>query len=164
PERFWDFSGSTFNMQRLDYPIHGMILAIQSRPLAQLYNGLLMGRILDLELRSEIGEDPLTLPEMFGEVRDAIWSEVAGARNVDSYRRALQRQHLKHLINLVVQPTPGTPEDASTLARADLKALNTAIERALSRGGLDAYTEAHLDETSARIEAALDADLIRKAG
>jgi hypothetical protein len=55
------------------------------------------------------------------------------------------------------------PEDASTLARADLVALQKSITTALnSTALLDASTRAHLDESQARIAAALDAGLQRQ--
>ena len=59
------------------------------------------------------------------------------------------------MVTLVVKPAKGTPEDASTLARADLITLKGGIDKALSGGTLDAITRAHLDESRARIEAAL---------
>jgi hypothetical protein len=44
PERMWDFSGSLFSMQRLDYPVHNAVIGIQSMPLNHLYHPLLMSR------------------------------------------------------------------------------------------------------------------------
>ena len=164
PERFWDFGGSTFRMQRLDYPLHQLVAAIQSRPLNHLYDGMLLNRMLDIELRTGNGGDPLTLPEMFREVREAIWLEVAAGKDVNSFRRALQRAHLAKLIGLVVNPGASVPEDASTLARADLKQLQAQIRTALASQLLDAYNRAHLDETVARIDAALEAGIQRQLG
>jgi hypothetical protein len=164
PERFGDFTGSVWRMSRLDYPVHAVVRQIQSLPLNHLYNGMLMSRMLDIELRSANGGNPLTLPEMFGDLREAIWAEVDSGSNINSFRRSLQRDHLSRLVGMIVNPAPDVPEDACTLARADLKTLQSGIEKAMSRGGLDAYTAAHLDETAARIEAALDADIQRKIG
>lgn len=59
------------------------------------------------------------------------------------------------------QARRGTTEDARTLARADLQTIAAQIEARLAGGGLDAYSRAHLDETRARIEAALEAGLER---
>ncbi|HXV74785.1 MAG TPA: zinc-dependent metalloprotease [Candidatus Polarisedimenticolaceae bacterium] len=162
PERFWDFAGSLFEQQRLDYPVHDVVAAIQGVPLDHLYNGLVMSRIVDSELRASNGEDPLTLAEMFDEVRRAIWSELGDASDVDSFRRSLQRAHLQKLIALVVNPPNGTPEDATTLARADLRALTASIGRSLNNTDLDPTTRAHLDETAARIDAALAASIERQ--
>ena len=82
-----------------------------------------------------------------------VWSELEQGSDVNSFRRSLQRAHLQKLIGLLVKPAADVPEDASTMARADLKLLNEQISRSLSSSsGLDHYTRAHLDETSARIE------------
>ncbi|MCH7665298.1 MAG: zinc-dependent metalloprotease [Acidobacteria bacterium] len=161
-ERMWDFSRSLFEQPRNDYPIHQVIRSIQSIPLDHVYSPVLMSRMLDIELRE--GGDHLTLPEVFDGFRDAIWSEVAAHTDVGSIRRGLQREHLNKLVGLVVNPAPETPQDASALARADLKRLADEIGDALGSGGLDTYTSAHLDESLALMEAALDAGIDRKLG
>jgi hypothetical protein len=101
------------------------------------------------------------MADMFLGVRDAIWSELEAGSNVSSFRRNLQRAHLNQLIRLVVRAPAGTPEDAVTLARADLVELGNRIDRSLGRGGLDYTTRAHLEETRARLRQALEAQLQR---
>ncbi|NIR49841.1 peptidase M43, partial [Candidatus Saccharibacteria bacterium] len=164
PERFWNFSGSIWRMTRIDYPIHNVVHSIQNYALNHLYHSILLSRLVDLELRYKEGEKPFTLPDMFQGVREAVWSELSGSTNINSFRRALQRSHLDKLVTLVVKPNKSVPEDASTLARADLVNLKEGIDQALSSGGLNAYTRAHLDETRARIDAALKAGIERQIG
>jgi hypothetical protein len=53
------------------------------------------------------------------------------------------------------------PEDARSFARANLVTLGDHIESALKESGLDAETRAHLDESHARILAALEAGVER---
>lgn len=161
-ERFPDFTESIWSVRRLDYPIHGVVSAIQAWPLARLYDDLTMSRMLDVQVCADEGEDVLTLAEMFAGVREAVWSELSQGKDVNSFRRNLQRAHLDALISLVVAPGPATPADASTLARADLREIRRAIEEAMGSDGLDATTRAHLDETGARIDAALEAGLQRQ--
>jgi hypothetical protein len=158
-ERLWDFSGSIWENPRNDYPIHDIIASIQARPLNHVFSPVLLSRMLDIEMREG---DHLTLPEVFDAFRQAIWSEVAAGGNIDSIRRGLQRQHLEKLVGLVVTPDPGVPDDASALARADLKTLAGEIGGALGGSSLDAYTRAHLDESLAIINAALDAGIERR--
>jgi hypothetical protein len=160
-ERLNDFSFSFWERPRNDFPLHDMIHSIQRLPLDHIYSPTLMSRMLDIELR---GGDHLTLAEVFQGLRESIWTEVDGSDNIDSVRRGLQRLHLEKLIGLVVKPQPGIPEDASALARSDLKALQAGIRTNLSTGGLDAYTRAHLDETLATIDAALEAGIQRQIG
>ena len=159
PERWWDFTGSVWRTQRIDMPIHNTVLGIQRDVLNRLYDGLLLARLQDLELRTA-ADEVFTMDELFVGLRQAIWSELDEGASVNSFRRNLQRVHLRILTDLVLR-AESAPEDARTLARADLKKLNERIGRALDRGTLDAYTQAHLDETQARIEAALEAGLMR---
>ena len=161
-ERFWDFTGATFELERNDFPIHTIIRSIQVRPLDHIYSPVLMSRMLDIELRDQ--KDHLTLAEVFDSLRTSIWSEVAAGTAVNSMRRSLQREHLDRLTMLVVKPAPGVPDDASALARMDLQALQGILESAESSGGLDAYSRAHFDESLARIEAALEAGIQRQLG
>ena len=164
PERFWDFTRSIWSMKRIDYPIHDVILSIQSAPLNHLYAPVRLARMLDIELRYRGDEERFNMVELFEGVREAIWTELERSSNVNSFRRALQRKHLDKLIALMVKPAKGVPEDASTLARADLIALKSAIAQSLTTPGLNSLTRAHFDETSARIDAALKAGIERQLG
>ena len=164
PERFWDFEGSIFRQVRLDCPIHNAVLAMQVTPLARMYHPVVLARLQDLELHYPAGRTPFTMEEMFTSVRDAIWSELAGPRSINSFRRELQRVHLAILMHQVVSMGAGVPQDASTLARADLSTILRGVKRALGGSSIDSMTRAHLDETRARIEAALEAGINRRAG
>lgn len=164
PERFWDFEGSIWRQVRLDYPIHNAVLAMQVAPLSRMYHPVVLARLQDMELRYPAGRTPFTMEEMFAEVRDAVWSELAGPRSINSFRRELQRVHLAILMHYVVSLGGGAPQDASTLARADLSQILRGVNRALGGSAIDSMTRAHLDETRARIEAALEAGIDRSAG
>ena len=103
---------------------------------------------------------------MFNGLRDSIWSELngSGAPRIDSFRRALQREHLKRLIDLVTRPPQDAPEDAATMARANLTEILGKIDTTLrgpAGASMEAGTRAHLQETRARIEAALSASMLR---
>ncbi len=159
PERFWDFEGTVWRMTRIDFPIHGVIQAIQASALFRLYDPLIMLRLQDNELRFRKGETPFTMAEMFRDVRDAIWQELTGKENINSFRRELQRMHLHILTKLVVKTPVMVPHDAVTLARASLLKIRERIEENLKSGSLDDYTTAHLQETAAKIDAALKAQI-----
>ncbi len=162
----------------MDFPIHDVVLNVQRLALDRAYHPIVLNRLQDLALHYDQGQQPFTMAEVFQQMRETIWSEVNAGQNVNSFRRNLQRAHLAKLIGLVVKPTgapfftpysgtnpAGTimpPEDASTLARADLVALQKSLSAALNNTGLDASTRAHLEESQARIAAALSAGLQRQ--
>jgi hypothetical protein len=176
-ERFPDIEGTIYQIDRNDLPIHALVLTIQSVPMDRLYHPISLSRLNDVEARYPSRDQAFTMAEMFSSMRKAVWSELDTRSNVDSFRRNLQRKHLTTLIGLAVQMDPACPEDARTLARADLRAIRRGIDllvgnstdAVLGPGGrpaagarLDDVTRAHLDETRARITAALDAGLQRQ--
>jgi ElaB/YqjD/DUF883 family membrane-anchored ribosome-binding protein len=128
-----------------------------------------LSRVQDAELKFPKGEDAFTLPELFSGITDAVWVELgrdAGAKQwsnsdafISSFRRGLQREHLKQLIKLVLEADSGTPEDARSLARLHLGQIRSKIQRVLqnARDTLDDYSFAHLEESQVRVEKALDA-------
>lgn len=157
PTRLEDFEGTMYQMQRLDYPFHNQVLRVQSAPLAVIYSPATLVRLEDAEIHFAKGEDVYSMTEAFQDVRRAIWSEVAAGKNISSTRRNLQRAHLGILVDLVTNRQLQVPEDAITLARLDLRTLKGAIGTAISGGTLDTISRAHLEESLAQINAALDA-------
>jgi hypothetical protein len=133
---------------------------MQSTPLDMLFDPIRLSRIQDAELRYGAGE-AFRMIELFTTLRESIWSEPAKGSPVPSVRRNLQRAHLNRLVKLAADPSPGTPEDAVTLARADLKWISRVCASGMSSARLDPMTRAHLDETKDRVDAVLDAPLVR---
>ena len=164
PERLPDFYGIPYNMPRLDYPIHNVVLGIQQTALGKLYSSLTLQRLNDLPLHYAVGEDAFTLTELFTSIRRAIWTEITSAQNINSFRRNLQRAHLDHIIVMATGKGFPVPEDARTLARVDLKTLKGGIQKSLVSPALDTITRGHLEESLSRINAALDANLERTIG
>ena len=173
-----------FGAQRLDFPWHDAVLNIQRSVLNRLYHPVTLARIQDNELRFAGNEKAFKMADLFTGLNGAIWSELdGGASEITSLRRNLQREQLKQLIHLALrQPAtiagggaggPGfgaaaaapllPPEDATTLARASLVRIQGKVRAALAgKAVTDATTRAHLQETDARISAALAANLDRR--
>ncbi len=161
PDRWRDWANAPTS-DSLDYPIHDRILRFQSLILRDLLYGPRLERLRDTELKSA-PEEALSLVDLFESLRRSIWSEVmtdseaTGA--IISTRRSLQRTHLNLLSDMVLRRS-SVPEDARTLAWAELRTLRGALRASLrSQKNLDPYTEAHLAESSNRIEKVLAANL-----
>jgi uncharacterized protein DUF4953/uncharacterized protein DUF5117/uncharacterized protein DUF5118 len=166
-ERFPDIEGNFWTMDRIDLPMHTLVLTLQSLAMDRLYHPIVLSRLVDSEQRYDGKDKAFTLAEMFDSVRRSVWSELDTRSNINSFRRNLQRKHLATLVSLAVQADPAQPEDARTMARADLIQIRRGIDALLGRAGrpgapLDAVTRAHLDESRARITAALDAGMQRQ--
>ena len=167
--RWSDWGSSSGSSTRLDYPVHQIILSNQTFILGRLLYPNVLARIQDTELKFPKGEDVFTLPELFSGITDAVWVELdrnVGEKQwsntdafISSFRRGLQREHLKQLIKLVLEADSGTPEDARSLARLHLEEINTQIQGVLqnAQGRLDDYSLAHLKESQVRVAKALDA-------
>ncbi|NOT06637.1 MAG: zinc-dependent metalloprotease [Gemmatimonadales bacterium] len=150
---------TTFN-GRLDFPYHEQVLALQTATLANLLNPFRLARIRDGETKYGPAS-MVTIPEMMGALSQAIWTESwgPGARTTSAIRRDLQRAYVNQMTQILVQPADRTPADARSVARMQLKDLSRRLGTALAAGAtLDAYSRAHLDESKARIDKALNAD------
>ena len=159
-ERFRDFERRLSRASRLDYPLHDAVLNVQGEILNDLYDPIKLNRLLDMELTYPDPNDRFTMVDLFVGIRDSIWSELDAGLSINSFRRNLQREHIKHLVRMALRPQKGTPGDAVALSRADLVHLRAGIDRALSRA-LDNVTRAHLDETRNRIQQVLEAEVER---
>jgi hypothetical protein len=111
--------------------------------------------------------EAFTLGLLFTEIQDSIWEETkspAAAVNINSYRRSLQREHLRKMIGMVLRDA-AVREDARTLARQSLVTLRGQLQRTVARPGMNTSLEvrAHLNESIARIDEALKGGMTRTA-
>lgn len=162
----WSHWGAT-ETYRYDYPAHEVILMWQERVLDQLMSSLTLTRIHDSELKQAADTDAFTTAELLQTLTDSLFAELDAETRDDDYslrqpaiaslRRNVQRAYLDRLSNLALGTT--APEDCQTMAYSELGRLKEEIDSYLadSRDTLDRYTQAHLEETSARIEKVMDA-------
>lgn len=160
PERLEDLGEAMGKGDRIDYPIHNVVFNIQKTPIDYYFDPITLSRLQDIELRYAKDEPKYTMADMFVELRKIVWSELSSGQNINSFRRPIQKYHLEKLINLVIDKQPGVPEDARTLARNDLTILQKGTANALLNPNLDINTKSHLEESRARIDAALKAGLL----
>ncbi len=148
-------------MGRIDYPLHELVLMVQSGVLQQLTNPVRLQRLVDGE--TVFGaQSTLSIPELMDNITRSVWSETWGAqpRNVTSMRRNLQRLYVDRMTDLLAHPPARLPADARAVTRVQLRDLQGRLERALGAGtNLDPYTRAHLQEAHERIGKALEAGL-----
>jgi hypothetical protein len=162
PDRFPDFADFASFERRPDYPVHQEVLSLQTAALGRLFHPTIMSRVLDNELRVSSPVEAFPLSTVFATIRDAIWAETSQTSvNINSFRRSLQREHLRRLIGLVVRDA-AAPEDARSLARHNLTLLRTRVSGAASKAAT-VETRAHLSESLARIDEALSAQVQRSA-
>ncbi|MBD2194063.1 MULTISPECIES: zinc-dependent metalloprotease [Calothrix] len=154
----WYHWGSYPLVGRLDYPIHDLVLNLQSAVLVDLLSGDRLSRLKDIELKSPQGK-ALSLPELFDTLQTGIWTEVLKPKGkplmISSLRRGLQREYVNILSDIILRKEY-VPEDARTLAWYKIRQLNEKLAGVNSE---DEYTKAHILETRDRIEKILNAPL-----
>jgi hypothetical protein len=162
---YWSHWGTEYT-DRSDYPAHDVILMWQERILSKLLSSLTLARLHDAELKVPGDTDALTVAELIERLTKAVFSETESVTGgeftnrkpaISSLRRNLQRTYLRSLAHLALGNT-FAPEDAQTIAYAELSALKGRIDKLLAGDAkLDTYSRAHLQESTDRIEKVLDA-------
>ena len=170
PERWYHWGANPFSEARIDFPLHDWALGFQGTLVRMLTDPQVLSRVRDTELRAEARSQVVTIPDILTTLTASIWAEAGlqaseRARNTTSIRRDLQRLYLTRLLQMVVTPEPGIPEDARTIARATLASLSRALGRSLAPANeLDGYTQAHFADSRQRIDQALNAQVVQPLG
>ena len=165
PDRLPGLAGlnGLFGTQRLDTPWHDSVLNLQRAVLARLHAATTLARLQDNDLRFKEGAPRFGMADMFLGLETAIWAELHHPiSEISSLRRNLQREHLKTLSRISLRSYGSLPEDATSLARASLTRIAENIDEKLKDAKLaDVTSRAHLEETGARIRAALEAQIAK---
>jgi hypothetical protein len=153
-------------MANTDYSLPEEVLGLQRGVLDSLMSEALAVRLAAAEVKVA---DPRTLVS-YAEVQDklaaAVWSELkpvkGSAREIDTLRRNLQREHLRRLAGGLLRPSSGVAADVRSVNRQVALSLEKQLRAALAAGGWSALARAHLDESLATIGEALKAPLVRQ--
>ncbi len=150
------------------WPVHNMVMSVQSSALTMVLNPTTLTRVHDNEFRTPAGEDALTLPELMQTLSDAVYAELNEDLDdreftnrepmISSMRRNLQSSMTDRLIALA-KGDRSMPRPIRTLALQHLRDLQKKLEPALfgdAKDQLDGYTTAHLTDLLDRIIKALN--------
>jgi len=155
----WSWQNNMFQFgRRFDFPMSEWVSRLQNAVLANLLNPWLQARVVDTEYKMD---RPFRLSELYNTLTQAIWtSNPAPHGRTAVWDRNLQRLYTHRLIAQITTPYAVTPQDAMALSRLHLKRIRKVASTALQKTGLDDVTNAHLMETVAQINRALDAKRI----
>jgi hypothetical protein len=158
-DRQWSWENNPFQSgRRYDFPMSLWIGTIQNAILSNLMNPMLQSRVVEVQYKVD---KPFKLSQVYGALTREIWTgDPAPTGKYAGLQRNLQRLYVYRLINQLVTPNMGLPPDAIELSRLNLRRIRSAANTALQRQGLDDETNAHLMETVARIDRALNAQRI----
>jgi hypothetical protein len=150
-------------MPPIDLPIDQQVLTIQRNVLTTLMSPVVAQRLVNNASKVENTKDALTVAELYGTLHTAVWSELKTGRDINLFRRNLQREYTLQVAGALLKPQATMPADARSLLRADAKRLRDELAAAQGRGGLSVEARAHLAEELATIDEALKAPLVRNA-
>ncbi len=153
------------------WPVHDRIMGIQASTLSQLLNPTTLRRVYDNEFRVNADEDALTLYEIMNDVSSAVWRELNEMPSgpfserkpaISSLRRNLQTEHLERLFDLAGESRSSTAamKPIANLAAMQLKEIGEKIAKASENNKFDAYSTAHLQDSSERIKKWIDSKYV----
>ena len=149
-----------------DFSLGEEVLRVQRTALDTLMSESLASRLADAESKVDEPRTLLSYAEVQQRLSAAVWSELkpskAAARDVDSLRRSLQREHLRRMAAALLRPGPSVATDVRAVHRQAALQLHTQLKAALAAGGWSAIARAHLEDSEATLAEALKAPLTRQ--
>ncbi|WP_298780850.1 zinc-dependent metalloprotease [uncultured Polaribacter sp.] len=123
------------------------ILRLQNRHLYTILNTTRLKRMIDLEL---IQDNYYSVAEMVRDLRKGIFNEVSYIKNVDVFRRNLQKSYIDRLEKLMNDKNSQN-SDIQSIARAELQSLNSLLTIAKDRR-TNLITKYHYRDCLAKIK------------
>jgi len=146
----------------IDYSLPTQVLAIQRNVLNQLMSEPIAQRILDSQAKLPKPDQAFRLAELYGGLHAAIWSELKTGKDIDLFRRNLQREHVNKVAVALIRPSGSMPADARSLLRAQAKTLRAGLAAAMTKSGYSQEAKAHIAEAISTLDEALKAPLVRQ--
>jgi len=158
PERYSTMD--RWDVGNIDLSIHRTVSQIQKVALYKIFTPPILQRIQDNEIRLGNHKNKFTLNELFETMSTIIWKELENNKNVTSFRRNLQKEHLEILIYIMLNKNDSFPNDAIAFSRENLNKLSAKVHFAINNNSLDEYTNSHYLECLHKIESAHQAKTI----
>ena len=148
-----------------------MINKVQSPTLNRLVSNTTLAKLISAEAADGNGAYKIT--DFFTDMDNAVFTELKSNKEIDLYRRNLQKAYVEKMIGLI-KPADKAPaslamtlqrtsagsslsamqSDVASVVKGELRALNTSIKSAaIQASGVSKY---HLEDLSDRIEQALN--------
>jgi hypothetical protein len=130
--------------------------SVQKMTLDRLISKYTIDKMLQNEAYN--GSSAYTAIDMFNDLKKNVWSELTDGKQIDIYRRNLQKNYVNALINIIdtknTNPQQGRASDATGIARTQLIDLRQSIKNVIAASS--GIKRSHLQDLLAQIETALD--------
>jgi len=163
PERYDDFTGRLWRMQRIDFPIHNIIKSLQRSTLARMHHPRIIHRIHDNVLKVNSDENVFTTFELFDTISNSLWVELDKLKSINSFRREAQSLYVDLLIIIYLDKDNLFPRDTKSISYSTLRKIKAKISEALPYYVFDnETTSAHLRAMINKIDSVLNAKIVLK--
>lgn len=127
---------------------------IQKRILDRLVAKYTIDKLLRFE--AYYGKETYSAINMFNDLKKGVWAELTNGKEIDIYKRNLQKNYVNALISIINQQSqPGNSvSDATGIARTQLTDLRQNIRNAAASSS--GIKRSHMQDLLAQIDAALD--------
>lgn len=124
-----------------------LIRRLQERQLGSLLSKSRLDRLVE---QGEMnGDDAYTITQMLQDLRRGLWAEAYAGRNIDGFRRNLQRSHVDMLMKLMSSDA-GRRTDVSAAVRSELESIRS-MARSSSGKYRSGINRAHLRDVEAMV-------------
>jgi hypothetical protein len=140
--------------------------AVQEQTINALITRARLSKLLTNEMN---GGNAYTVSNLFADLDKGIFKELYAGKNVDIYRRTLQKQYVWRLLvqgfynmdmSVIVPPSTYrfTVTDLNGMIREELRKQQSLFKSALAKPGLDKLNKVHLKEMISLIESKFNAE------
>ncbi len=148
-----------------DYSPSEQLLGLQRALLATMMSDAVATRLLESSEKAPSGAGrALRMPELYGRLTQALWSELDGRSDIVPLRREIQRDYINRVAALLVRPGAAARADTRSTVRLQARTLLVRIRAASQRPGLSEEVQAHLADCADTLDEALSARLQRLGG
>lgn len=166
-DQFERFAPGRSTVATADFSLPGAVAGLQRTALDSLMSESLAGRLADAESKVADPAKLLSYAEVQERLNTAVWGELgpakgAQAKDIDSLRRNLQREHVRRLAGGVLRPTSATAADVRSVHRQAALQLQSWLSAALASKRWSPLVRAHLDDSLATLTEALKAPLAKQ--
>lgn len=161
--RYDDWNGNL--PLRHDIAVEQLASRYQYMTVQHMFAPVTLQRLDDMSMKYASGKT-MGLADLFTWMQSAVYADVSHPKGGDIplVRRDLQRNYASLLSQLAEEPLPGTPQDATALARYELAALHEQIQQSLHANTLDLMTKAHLASLDGDVQRTLHSQHVISAG
>ena len=156
---------SSRGIASVDFSLGQSVLTLQRAALDALISDAVGARLADAETKVDNPRSLLSYADVQNRLSQAIWSELrvkAPSRDIDTFRRNLQREHVKRLAAGVLRPSMSSSADVPAVHRHVARQLEAELRQSLAQSGWSAMARVHLEDSLNSLSEALRAPLARQ--